>query len=235
MNKKIEEIKKLASESDLALYSYVVDKAKNVTDQIVDQIKRAPVDEGKMIFISGPMNSGKSIIACSIYQQIQEHQKDRSCINIQPKVDRNDILPDKIFSRAGITCPAESFSTKQEIEAIFHKHDVVIVDEVQFISYDLQSFFLKESAQFIERGGWLIVIGLRYTALDGEFPLAALMYERATERYWLKATCQMCGRRNAQRNQRLVNGKAASYKDDDLVGPSDLVSYEPRCRDCLVI
>lgn len=227
--------KKIASESDLALYSYVVDKAEEIVESIIKKVQRVPVDQGGSIFITGPVNSGKSIIACELSSRLKTEISNRNSVTIQPGVDRPDLVPDEIFSRAGITCPATSFSTKQEIETIFHKNEIVIVDEVQFIPYDLQSFFLKEATQFIERGGWLITIGLKYTSTQGEFILPSLICDRADERFFLKATCQMCGRKNATRNQRLINGKAASYKDDDLVSPSDKVSYEPRCEECLVI
>lgn len=232
---KIEEIKKIATDNDLILYSYVVDKANNIVDKLVNKIKKSALDEGKLIFISGPMNSGKSIIACRLIEQLKEKVTNRLSVNAQPGVDRSDILPGEIFSRFGITCPAQSFSTKQEIESIFHKNDVVIVDEIQFTPYELQSFFLKEAEQFVERGGWFVAIGLRYTALQGEFIFPALIYERADEKFLLNATCQMCGRRRATRNQRLINGKAALYKDEDLVNPTTQVSYEPRCQECLII
>lgn len=227
--------KKVADAHELKLYQYVDDKALKVCHEIAQQIKSTPVDQGKLIVVTGPMNSGKSIVAIRLPDILKEVDAKRKAVNIQPLLDRPDIVAGKIYSRLGITSPAISFSTKQEIEDIFYQNDIVIVDEFQFIPYDLQSYFVKEARQFMERGGWVIAIGLKDTAVNGEFIISALLIERADYVYSLVATCQMCGKKNAVYSQRLINNRAASDKDDLLVNPSAKVTYEPRCRDCLVI
>lgn len=112
---------------------------------------------------------------------------------IQPKLDRPDVPEDLIFSRAGIEKEAFSFSTKEEITRVFHKNEVVLIDEVNFIPNGLRIYFLKEVMEFIERGGWFIASGMLYTSQGGEFLLPAILFDRAEKIYSLTATCQKCG------------------------------------------
>lgn len=228
-------IKKVTNSQELELYGYVQSQADRVSTDIADRILKSPLDIGGIFFVYGPVNSGKSIIACTMLDLLNKaKENERKVTCAQPKVKRPDVIDGKIFSRGGLTCSAMSFKTKADIETLFHDHGVVIVDEVQFIPYEMQSFFLKEVTQFVERGGWFVGLGLRFTSVRTEFLLSVILFDRAIKTYSLTSTCLMCGRRGAEWNQRLVDGKSADYQDPELEPPSGKITYEPRCKDCVI-
>jgi thymidine kinase len=163
-----------------------------------------------------------------------EH-KEINLVAIQPEVGRPDVPTDKYFSRSGVEKKVESVSNKQSILKLFDKHDVVIIDEVQFFSSDLQSFLLKVISDYVERGGWVIAMGMLYTAQRSEFLMSAVLKDRSFKNYPLVATCLKCGKNNAIYNQRTVDGLPTTADDPELIAPSMTVTYEPRCSDCHVI
>ncbi len=228
----VEDIKKLATPDELELYSYVMDRAEKTAGEIADTI-RTGVGEGGIIFVYGPQNSGKTVL--SILTASKLENEGIKIIASQPYVDRVDVPESLYFSRSGLRREnVFSFRNKHDINKLFTKYDVVLVDEVQFIPSKLQIYFLKELMEFVERGGWFVGIGLLYTAQGGEFLLSAILKERAVNEYEFTATCQKCGRRGARWNQRLVNGIPSNYEEPDLLAPSDKVTYEPRCDECHV-
>jgi len=152
----------------------------------------------------------------------------------QPKVDRSDVLDGLFYSRSGLKSQVMSFGSKRDIDQLFTKYDVVIIDEIHFVPYELQIYFLRELMRFVDRGGVFVGVGIVYTAQGGEFLLPAILKERAKITYELTATCQKCGRRGARWDQRLVNGVPSDFEDPDYLAPSDKVTYEPRCDDCHV-
>jgi thymidine kinase len=227
--------KKVATSQEKELYGYVLDQTNAVSAEIVDRVLKSPLDVGGSFFVYGPVNSGKSIIACTLLDVLSKAKSnERKVVCAQPNVQRSDIIDGTIFSRGGLTCSAVSFKSKADIESLFHDYGVVIVDEVQFIPYEMQSFFLKEVSQFVERGGWFIGLSLRFTSVRTEFLLPAVLFDRVNKTFSLTATCLMCGRRGAEWNQRLIDGKSADYQDPELEPPSGRITYEPRCKDCIV-
>ena len=219
--------------TDAKLYGYVPDKAKEVANKICRIINASEADEGGTILVVGPQSSGKSLVGMELIEKFDG--KKLKIVAAQPKVDRSDVPEGKLFSRVGYEISAVSFQTKKEIEKIFHCNDIVVIDEIQFTPTSLQSYLLKEMRMFKDRGGWTIVLGLLYTSLGTEFLISSVLKDEATALFQLKSTCQMCGRRNAIYNQRLVKGKPAANTAPDLLPPSSDVIYEPRCQDCYVV
>jgi len=233
-NVTVEDIKKRATSEELELYSYVTDKAENVADEIVDMIKMATKSgDGGMVFVYGPQNSGKTLVACLVSDLLVTNSL--VVTPIQPNVDRPDVPKDRYYSRSGVDLKVRSYSDKGDLEKLFTKSDVVIIDEVQFTQPELQSYFLKMVLDFVERGGWVVNVGVLYTSQASEFLLSAVLKDRAVKSFGLTATCQKCGVRGATLNQRLVNGIPTTADDPELIAPSATVSYEPRCVDCHVI
>lgn len=229
----IESIKKLATPEELELYSYVSDRAELVAEEVVTLVKQGnKTGDGGSVFIYGPQNAGKTLAACLILDMLS--QNGLVVTAIQPEVDRSDVPKDRYFSRSGVERQVHSVGDRTKLMQIFSKSDVVIIDEVQFFPHDFQSFFLKVVTDFIERGGWVIPVGVLYTAQASEFLLSAVLKERATQTFELTATCQKCGVRGAKLNQRLVNGVPTTSDDPELLAPSANVLYEPRCNDCHV-
>jgi thymidine kinase len=230
----VEDIKRRATSEELELYSYVTDKADSVAEEIVEMVKLGMKSgDGGMIFVYGPQNSGKTLVACLV----ADHLTSKKLIvsPIQPNVDRPDVPKDRYYSRSGVDLSVKSYSNKSDLEKLFSKSDVVIVDEVQFTQPELQSYFLKMVLDFVERGGWVVNIGVLYTSQASEFLLSAVLKDRAMKTFGLTATCQKCGARGATLNQRIVKGVPTSSTDPELIAPSEDVSYEPRCKDCHVI
>ena len=224
--------KRQVRKKEIPLYAYVEERAERIAREIGVLIAKSPVDKGGVIFIHGPVCSGKTIVGCVIDKYVNGK---RRFVRAQPKLDRPDYLDGYFYSRRGIKCAAESFSTVRELEDLFDEHDVVVVDAVQFVPYKLQSLFLKEVDEFVERGGWFVCLALLLTSQQTEFLLPSSIRQRAVKVYSLTATCQKCGRRGAAHNQRLVDGKPSAVSDPELVPPSDNVVYEARCKDCLVV
>jgi len=231
---KVTDVKKRATADELELYAYVSDKAEEVVDEITDLVKVGmKTGDGGLLFIYGPVYSGKTLAACLLVDRLET--KDLNVAAIQPEVGRPDVPTDKYFSRSGLEKKVESVSNKQEILKIFDKHDIVIIDEVQFFHSDIQSFLLKVISDFVERGGWVIALGMLYTSQRSEFLISAVLKDRSFKNFGLTATCLKCGKNGSIYNQRTVNGLPTSADDPELIAPSATVAYEPRCIDCHVI
>lgn len=216
-----------------SLYSYVQHSAYQTAQKICHTIYQEEVDKGGIILVVGPQSSGKSLVGMYTVECFENNG--RKIVAAQPKVDRPDVPEGRLFSRAGYEMSAVSFQTKRDIEKLFHDYDVVVLDEIQFTPPALQSYLLKEIRLFKDRGGWVVILGLLYTSLGTEFLISSVIKDEADMKFELKSTCQMCGRKNARYNQRLISGKPATNTSPDLMPPSGEVIYEPRCEDCYVL
>jgi len=224
--------KKLSSPYELDLYSYVADSAHVVADHIIDQILNSAVDEGGIVFVEGPLSSGKTIVATEVAKQLRSKRK-LQCS--QPGVEgRTDIVNDHLYSRSGVTYPSILFKNKKDIELLFHDNDVVIVDEIHLIPTHLQSYFVKEMKEFRSRGGWCLLFSILYNSQGDPFVFVELCNMIANKMYRMKATCLKCGLPIAYIGQRLINGRPTTLDDPEYVAPSDKVVYEPRCKDCFI-
>lgn len=218
---------------DKNLFGYVDENAQSTAKEISFLIDNAEADKGGIILVTGPQSSGKSLVGMYLMEYCHDHR--HTVVAAQPKVDRTDVPTGKLFSRSGFEVSALSFQTKKDIEKLFHNYDVVVLDEIQFTPATLQSFLLKEMKLFRDRGGWVVVLALLYTSLGTEFLISSVLKDEASVTFTLRSTCQMCGRRIAKYNQRLIGGKPASQTAPDLMPPSKDVEYEPRCEDCYVV
>ena len=130
-----------------------------------------------------------------------------------------------VVSHNGTTIMARPISHAEEIlEHVDDTIDVVGIDEVQFFDDTI----IDVADELANRGVLVIAAGLD-TDFRGEpfGPMPQLM-ARAEYVSKLHAICPVCGS-PATRNQRLIDGKPASYDDPViLVGAAE--SYEPRCR-----
>ena len=106
---------------------------------------------------------------------------------------------------------------------------VIAIDEAQF----LDAGVVRIATALAERGRRVIIAGTD-TDFRGE-PFGAMPQLMAIAEVVdkLHAICVLCGS-PASRNQRLINGKPASYESPTImVGAAD--SYEARCRACHVV
>jgi len=223
--------KKEPEEKVKGIYGFVLENAKEMAFNIYSRIKKSPVDKGGIFMVVGPLSSGKSIVAL----EFDHLNKNKKMVLIQPKVDREDVPEGRIYSRSGQEIRAFSFERKSEIEKVFHEYDIVVCDEVQFIPEEVRGFFLKELTAFMERGGWFVGLAVDFNSQGEEFIFPALLKERSVKVCEMVALCQMCGKRAGVIGQRLINGKPTSVNEPELMEPSDVVTYEPRCKDCFVV
>ncbi len=231
---RLADVKKKSTPDELELYAYVSAKAEEMVDEIADMVKVGlKTGDGGLLFVYGPVYSGKTLAACLLVDRL-EH-KNINLAAIQPEVQRPDVPTDKYFSRSGIEKKVESVTDKKDILKVFDKHDVVIIDEVQFFPPEIQSFLLKVISDYVERGGWVIAMGMLYTSQASEFLMSAVLKDRSFKSFPLIATCLKCGKNTAVFNQRTVKGLPTSSEDPELIAPSETVTYEPRCVDCHVI
>lgn len=219
-------------DENLSIYAYVEERGKQIAGEVASLINNATSEKGGLVFVHGPVYSGKTIVGIYLSGCLDKEQK---VVLAQPKVDRADVIDGFLYTRKSLKAKAISFSSQKEIEDLFDNSDVVVVDEIGFMPYELQSFFLKEVDDFIEQGGWFVGLSLLYSSQRTEFLLPAMLRNRALRAYRLTATCQKCGRRGADREQRLVDGKPAVASSPELEPPSERIVYEARCRDCHVL
>lgn len=220
---------------EAGIYDVVHRKAEETISLIKNAIEITPLDKGAIYMVVGPERGGKSMVAIGLNKWLSENTASRKWAFSQPRVDREDVPNGIIFSRTGEEMPAVSFGNKHEVEVLFHDNDVVVMDEVQFVPADLQSYLLSEIMKFVDRGGIFVGIGLDYTSQEGEFIFSALLKHRAQKIFKHFALCQMCGGKADRFCQRLINGIPAGIDTPALLGPSDNVSYEPRCEECFVV
>ncbi|RDW20530.1 thymidine kinase [Oceanobacillus chungangensis] len=142
----------------------------------------------------------------------------------KPAID-NRYEEKAVVSHNGTSTIAIPINSSEEVLKHIDKTvDFVAIDEVQFFDENIVDI----ADELANRGIRVVVAGLDMDFRGEPFgPVPKLMAisESVTK---LSAICPVCGA-PANRTQRLINGKPASYDDSViLVGASE--SYEPRCR-----
>ena len=180
--------------------------------------------DGWVETISGCMFAGKTEELIRRIKVLEFAKKE--IMVFKPVID-NRYSETKIVSHAGSAVESYVVNDAKEILDIVKPNtEVVAIDEAQFFGENICDVCNK----LADEGKRVMVAGLD-TDFRGEpfGPMPKLMAE-AEFVTKLTAVCNKCGA-PATRTQRIVNGKAAKYKDPIiLVGASE--SYEARCRKC---
>ncbi len=132
-----------------------------------------------------------------------------------------------VTSHDGETVEAEPVDTSEEIMRRWRPEtEVVAVDEVQF----LDDGIVAVANALADRGVRMVLAGIDmdFRGLPfGAMPTLMAVAEIVDK---LQAICVVCGG-PATRNQRLVNGKPATW-DSPTIMVGGRESYEARCRHC---
>jgi thymidine kinase len=172
--------------------------------------------------ICGSMFSGKSE---ELIRRMRRSQFAKQEIQVfKPAID-NRYSDEAVVSHNGTSIIAMPVpSSKDILEKVEEKTEVVGIDEVQFFDDSI----VEVVQELANRGYCVIVAGLDQDFRGepfGKMPELLAIAETVTK---LQAVCAVCGS-PASRTQRLINGEPACYDDPIiLVGASE--SYEPRCR-----
>src|SRR4030042_3631147 len=112
---------------ELPLYKYVEERAKVVAKEIFQVLDAAEHDEGGIIFIEGPLHSGKTLVAI----ELAKHQrKNYKMVFAQPDVDRPDVVKGYFYSKKGVKFPVQSFKTRKDLIQLLDQAEVIVIEDV---------------------------------------------------------------------------------------------------------
>lgn len=163
----------------------------------------------KIYFYTSAMNSGKTTTAIQTAWNYRE--RGMRPLVLKPVVDTRDGDPRKLSSRSGahwdncVPFPTEGMGPMLEgiLEVASEKVDVIIIDEVQFISEE-QIAKLADICEQLDIP--LLCYGLRNNFQGGGFPASDWLLRHASSVNIVKGMC-WCGK-NATHNMMVKDGKA---------------------------
>ncbi|WP_010531566.1 thymidine kinase [Lentibacillus jeotgali] len=173
--------------------------------------------------ICGSMFSGKSE---ELIRRVRRATYGNLSVRVFKPVIDDRYSDESVVSHNGTSIIARPVKNSEKIlEYIEHNHiDVIGIDEVQFFDDNIVSV----ANELANRGVRVIAAGLDTDFRGEPFGPMPDMMAQSESISKLNAICPVCGS-PANRTQRLIDGKPASYNDPViLVGASE--SYEPRCR-----
>lgn len=178
-----------------------------------------------LYFIQAPMNASKSAQALMTIFNYEE--RNYKVLIVKPKLDTRD--GDSIKSRAlDAKREANLIIGRDEVGVIYdtvmsHEYDVVIVDEVQFLTEEQ----VDELGDIVDDLNIpVMAYGLRTDAFTNLFPGSKRLYEIADKFQELKTICPCCGKK-AIINMRM-DAEGNPVFSGEQVAPG--THYLPVCR-----
>ena len=174
--------------------------------------------------ICGPMYAGKTEELIRRVRRLKSGGK--SVLIFKPKIDDRFAFMD-VVSHDGNRIEAIVASSAAEIMDHLRKNKKIkniAIDEIQFFD----DYIVNLVQVLLDKGYNVIATGLDKDFRGEAFgPISALLTlaEKLTK---LSAICSKCGE-DAYYTQRIINGKAAPYSDEQIV-VGDRDKYEARCR-----
>ncbi len=181
-------------------------------------------DGGWIEVICGSMFSGKTE---ELIRRLRRAEYARQNVQVfKPAIDdRYDNT--NVSSHTGVQITAQPVNSAADIrDAIHPDTDVVGIDEVQFLGWDV----IDLCHDLAEAGKRVIVAGLDMDFRGEPFGPMPVLMAQAEAVTKLQAICMVCGA-PASRTQRLVNGKPAPYDAEVIFVGAD-EAYQARCRKC---
>ncbi|TFJ93376.1 thymidine kinase [Lentibacillus salicampi] len=178
---------------------------------------------GWLEVICGSMFSGKSE---ELIRRVRRATYGNLSVRVFKPIIDDRYSDESVVSHNGTSIIARSVKNSDKIlEHLQHHHiDVVGIDEVQFFDDNIVSV----ANELANKGIRVIAAGLDTDFRGEPFGPMPRMMAQSESISKLNAICPICGS-PANRTQRLIDGKPASFNDPViLVGASE--SYEPRCR-----
>lgn len=177
--------------------------------------------------ICGPMCAGKSE---ELLRRINRFKyADISYLLFKPKLDTRS--KGSVKSRDGRVINAIEITSSMDIinhlkseKECDRTYDAIAIDEAQFLDEDLGAV----CDSLANKGYVVYVAGLDLDFRGEPFKPISSVLSYADIVTKLTAICTICGA-DANRTQRLINGKPAKY-DDPLIVVGDTDAYEARCR-----
>jgi|SRR5699024_291455 len=173
--------------------------------------------------ICGSMFSGKSE---ELIRRVRRATYGNLSVRVFKPVIDDRYADESVVSHNGTSIIARPAKNSEKIlEYLEHSQiDVVGIDEIQFFDNNIVS----AANELANKGIRVIAAGLDTDFRGEPFGPMPEMMAQSESISKLNAICPVCGS-PANRTQRLIDGKPASYNDPViLVGASE--SYEPRCR-----
>jgi thymidine kinase len=179
---------------------------------------------GRLEVICGSMFSGKTE---ELIRRLRRAGIARQKVQVFKPVIDDRYHVEKVTSHNGLAFEALPVQGAQEILARLEPDTTVVaIDEVQF--FDTAVVSLCES--LASQGKRVICAGLDTDFRGEPFGPMPDLIVRAESVDKLHAICVVCGE-EANRTQRLIDGRPAAYDDPVvLVGAAEV--YEARCRHC---
>lgn len=188
---------------------------------------------GGCVLLTGPTRAGKSLAGLRLADDLRAGGLTATLA--LPAVARGDIVPRRLVSASGASAEAGSFADTETIASTFGSVATVIVDEVQFTPELLWDALEDAVRRRAADGGWSVLLGMLYASNRQFFPLTVRLRAHADVVIGLTAVCQVCGRPTALYSQRLLHGRPAPSSLPLLLGPTEAITYEPRCATCHVV
>ena len=179
---------------------------------------------GWIELICGSMFSGKTE---ELLRRLRRAEIARQKVQVfKPSIDDRYGLA-RVAAHSGAGREGTSVQSARGIlELVLQETEVVAIDEAQFFD----SAIVEVCTTLADMGKRVIVAGLELDFRGEPFGPMPLLMAQAEHLDKLHAICVVCGS-EANRTQRLVNGKPANYHDPIIVvGAQEL--YEARCRRC---
>lgn len=178
---------------------------------------------GWLEVICGSMFSGKSE---ELIRRVRRATYGNLSVRVFKPIIDDRYSDESVVSHNGTSIIARSVKNSDKIleHLQLHHIDVVGIDEVQFFDDNIVSV----ANELANKGIRVIAAGLDTDFRGEPFGPMPRMMAQSESISKLNAICPICGS-PANRTQRLIDGKPASFNDPViLVGASE--SYEPRCR-----
>ena len=188
-------------------------------------MKSPYVKPGYLEVYCGPMKSGKTREIINRIDKIKFVNNCRYLI-VKPKVDtRNDSVVTR-FGKLNFDCIFVDEKNPYEILEKISDIDLLVIDEGHF--FDLSIINIIKELQ--KKGLHIIVAGLDLDFRGEPFGSMPYLLALSDKVYKLTAVCEHSGcYEKANRTQRLINGKPASYSSPIVLIGDEKEGYCVRC------